>query len=80
VFGSLVTVFFVVGGYRSAAAKSGKIDQLMSIVAETDQIQIPRYSPLNLRAQIFDGSWRRFSLIIRKICAEKSARYDALRE
>jgi hypothetical protein len=39
-----------------------KIDRPMPIVAEIEQIPIPRIFPLNSRAKISDGSARRFSI------------------
>jgi hypothetical protein len=45
---------------------TSKIDQLMPIVAETEQIPNRRNSLLKSRAQISDGSGRRFFLVRRK--------------
>jgi hypothetical protein len=45
---------------------TSKIDQLIPIVAETEQIPNRRNSPLNSRAQISDGSGRRFFIASRK--------------
>jgi hypothetical protein len=40
-----------------------KIDRSMPIVAETEKILNRQNSPLNSRAQIFDGSGRRFFIV-----------------
>jgi hypothetical protein len=55
-----------------------KIDRSLPIVAETEQILNRQNSPLNSRAEIFDGSGRQFFIVCKKICAEKSARYHQL--
>jgi hypothetical protein len=55
------------------------IDQSMPIVAETEQIAERRNSPLNSRAQISDGSGRRFFIVCRKNCARNSTCYDHLK-
>ncbi len=57
-----------------------KIDQLMSIVAETEQIAYRQKSCLKSRAQFSDGLARRFFVGRRKICAPKSARYHGLEQ
>jgi hypothetical protein len=77
---SLVTVFFVVAAYRSAGAIRRKIDQLVSIVAETDQIPIRRNSPLKSRARISDGSERRSFVPHRQFCTIKSTHYHGLQQ
>ena len=44
-----------------------KIGRSMAIVAETERIPNRRNSPLNSRAQISDGSGRRFLMVRQKI-------------
>jgi len=55
-----VTVFLGWAGERSLSASISKIGQLMPIVSETDQIADRQNFSLNSRAQISDGSARRF--------------------
>jgi hypothetical protein len=55
-----VTVFFGVAGVGSPAAVSEKIDRLMLIVVEIEQIPNRRNSLLNSRARFSDGSGIRF--------------------
>jgi hypothetical protein len=57
---SPVTVFLGTAGIASSTAVREKIDQLMSIVTETEQIADRRNYRLNSRAQISDGSGTRF--------------------
>ena len=57
---SLVTVFLENGRQGLVDGYQRKIDRLMPIVAETEQIADRRNSPLNSRPQISDGSVRRF--------------------
>jgi len=47
-----------------------KIDRLMPIVAGTGRLENRGNSRLKSRAKIFDGSWRRFFHVSRKICAK----------
>jgi hypothetical protein len=49
-----------------------EIDQLMPIVAETEQIPNRRNSPLNSRAQISDGPRRRFFIASGKVYPARS--------
>jgi len=60
---SLVTVFFGAADVDQSAARQKKIDRSMSIVAEAKQIPNRRNSLLKSRAQISDGSERRFFLV-----------------
>jgi len=53
-----------------------KIDQSMPIVIETEQVADRRNPHLKSRAQISDGSARRFFVRRVKICAARSKRYD----
>jgi hypothetical protein len=61
-----VTVFFHRGDSAYHLPGFKKIDRLMLIVAETMQITDRRNSCLKSRAQIFDGSGRRFFIVRRK--------------
>jgi hypothetical protein len=61
------TVFLALVGLDRLAAIRRKFDQSLPIVAETEQIPNRRNSPLNSRAQISDGSGRRFIVVHGKI-------------
>jgi hypothetical protein len=62
-----VTVFFGNCRYGSVGGRQKKIDRLIPIVAETEQIVDRRNWYLKSRAQISDGSARRFFVVRRKI-------------
>ena len=55
-----VTVFFEKRGCRLVSGEQRKIDQLVSIVAETERIGDRRNSSLDSRARISDGLRERF--------------------
>jgi hypothetical protein len=57
---------FVAIQSQSFFREMSKIDRSMPIVAETQQILNRRNSPLNSRAEISDGSGRRFFVVRRK--------------
>jgi hypothetical protein len=57
---AILTVFFAMSHALNVLDEFEKIDQLMPIVAETEQIADRRNSPLKSRARNFDGSGRRF--------------------
>lgn len=57
--------------YGSVGSRQKEIGRSIPIVAETEQIADRRYSPLNSRAQISDGSARRFFVVCIKNCAGK---------
>ena len=59
---------------RYRGRRPRKIDQLMPIVAEIEQISSRRNSRLKSRAQISDGSGRRFFLVRRKKFALENQR------
>ncbi len=61
-----VTVFFSRRQLVPYARCIRKIDRLMPIVAGTGRFENRGNSRLKSRAQIFDGSWRRFFLVRRK--------------
>jgi hypothetical protein len=56
---------------------SRKIDQLISIVCEAEQIADRPSSSLNSRAKISDGSGIRFFIVREKICLDRTIRYHA---
>jgi hypothetical protein len=60
---SLVTVFFWELPVRLGRRPSEKLDRLIPIVAETEQIVDRRNWCLKSRAQISDGSARRFFVV-----------------
>jgi hypothetical protein len=62
------------------SSEIAKIDRLVPIVAETEQILNRRIFSLKSRAQISDGSGRRCFIMRIKICTCNSTGYDALRE
>jgi hypothetical protein len=63
---SLVTVFFENCRYGSVGGRQKEIDRLIPIVAETEQIVDRRNWCLKSRAQVSDGSARRFFAVRRK--------------
>jgi hypothetical protein len=63
---SLATVFFGNCRYGSVGGRQKEIDRLIPIVAETEQIVDRRNRRLKSRAQISDGSARRFFVVRRK--------------
>src|SRR6516162_4688807 len=58
-----VTIFLPTGLIVKAQLRTSKIDQSMSIVAETEGILNRRNFPLKSRAKISDGSVRRFFVV-----------------
>jgi hypothetical protein len=58
--------------------KTPKIVPSMPIVSETERLANWRNSPLNSKAQISDGSGRRFFVVRRKIRSARSTRYHNL--
>jgi len=56
-----VTAFFTRELTAALSLRRSQIDQSMPIVAETEEISDFRISPLNSRAQSFDGSGARCS-------------------
>jgi hypothetical protein len=62
----LLTVFFGRNSAAVRAADSERIDQWMPIVRETERALNQRNSSLNSRAEISDGSGRRFFVVRRK--------------
>jgi hypothetical protein len=63
---SLTDGLFCTKPMTSFPLEISKIGRSMPIVAETEQIADRRNSPLNSRAQFFDGSERRFFLVRRR--------------
>jgi hypothetical protein len=61
-----VTVFLGSVGAAWSAAEQAKIDRLLPIVVETEQIPNRLNFPLNSRARISDGSWIRCFEVGRK--------------
>lgn len=61
----------LVGGERT------KIDRLLPIVVETEQIPNRLNFPLNSRARISDGSWIRCFEVREEVSAARSRRYHA---
>jgi hypothetical protein len=59
----LLTVFLVLIALQRAPRTSKKIDRLAPIVGETEQVLNRRNSPLNSRAEISDGSAKRFFVV-----------------
>jgi hypothetical protein len=57
-----------------------KIDRSLAIVVEAAQNLNRAIFPLKSKAKNFDGSLFGLRATLGKICAYKSARYDALRE
>jgi hypothetical protein len=55
--------FFASGSELGSLPGLTKIDRLMPIVAETEQIPNRPNFPLKSKAQIFDGSGRRFFVV-----------------
>jgi hypothetical protein len=62
----LLTVFFGRNSAAVRAADSERIDQWMPIFRETERALNQRNSSLNSRAEISDGSGRRFFVVRRK--------------
>jgi len=63
---SALTVFFTTEPITPSVDDVAKIDQLIPIVAETEQIPNRQNSRLKSRPQISDGSGRRFFFMQRK--------------
>jgi hypothetical protein len=75
-----MTVFLAEHGITACLVRTSKIDRSIPIVAETEQILNRQISPLKSRAQISDGSPRRFFVVRGKSYAAKSTHYHGAKQ